>query len=142
MYSQWHSDNQHRIDTLAFAYIEKFHNDNFEDEPNCKIDVRFPDKLEFAKDVVHEMTYEDEAGNSPLTEFLDEMMDEAVNQGSAGIDFPDLRGAEDGGEGFGGRAGLDGRTGFRLRVQTDELALANRGVQHEGFQSGVREDGH
>ena len=60
----------------------------------------------------------------------------------AGIDLPDLRGAEDGGEGFGGRAGLDGRTGFRLRVQTDELALPDGRVEHEGFQSGVREDGH
>lgn len=75
------------IDTLAFAYSENFHN-TF---PDTKIEVNFVDKFGFAKDVIHEMTYEDEAGNSPLTKFLDEMMDEAINQGSTGIDFPETR---------------------------------------------------
>lgn len=76
------------IDTLAFAYTEVFHQDK--DELEQKIQVIFPDKLEFAKDVMWEMTREDEIGNSPLTKFLDDMMAEAVNQGSAGIDFPEI----------------------------------------------------
>lgn len=59
-----------------------------------------------------------------------------------GIDLPHLGAPEDGSERLPGDAALDRATGGGLRVQTDELALAKRGVQHEGFQCGVREDGH
>ena len=59
-----------------------------------------------------------------------------------GIDLPDLRGAEDGRERLGGLPGLDKGTGGGLRVQTDELALPDGRVEHEGFKGGVRDDGH
>ena len=59
-----------------------------------------------------------------------------------GIDLPDLRGAEDGRERLGGLPGLDEGTGGGLRVQTDELALPDCRIEHEGFERGVREDGH
>lgn len=75
------------INTLATAY-EK----GLEDEDGVGgFIVTFPNKRQFAKDVMYAMLEEDETGASALTEFLDKMMDEAVNQGSTGIDFPEAK---------------------------------------------------
>lgn len=61
----------------------------------------------------------------------------------AGIDLPDLRGAEDEGERLQGLPGLDGGLRHGLRVQTDELPATDGRVEHEGFEGGVGEDdGH
>lgn len=50
---------------------------------SCKVDRRR--RIEWAKDVISEMTREDEVGNSPLTQFLDDMMDKAADNGSAAL---------------------------------------------------------
>lgn len=44
------------------------------------------DQERFAKDVLHEMLREREDGSTPLSDFLDKMSEEAVNQGSIGLD--------------------------------------------------------
>lgn len=52
----------------------------------CKVDrLR---RIEWAKDVINEMTREDEVGNSPLAQFLDDMMDKAADNGSAALCWP------------------------------------------------------
>lgn len=45
------------------------------------------DATEFAKDVASEMQCEDEAGASPLTNFIDQMCIAAVNNGTIRIEF-------------------------------------------------------
>ena len=52
----------------------------------CKVDKRR--RIEWAKDVINEMTREDEIGNSPLAQFLDDMMDNAADNGSAALCWP------------------------------------------------------
>ena len=52
----------------------------------CKVDRRR--RIEWAKDVINEMTREDEVGNSPLAQFLDDMMDKAADNGSAALCWP------------------------------------------------------
>lgn len=42
--------------------------------------------MEFGKDVMSEMTHEEEDGSTPLIEFLDKMVMEALEQGSAGVE--------------------------------------------------------
>lgn len=44
------------------------------------------DVHQFAKDVVHAMLDEREDGSTPLSDFLDTMMQSAVNDGSLGLD--------------------------------------------------------
>lgn len=55
----------------------------------CKVDRRR--RIEWAKDVVHEMTREDEIGNSPLAQFLDDMMDKAADNGSGALCWPNAQ---------------------------------------------------
>lgn len=43
------------------------------------------DPEQFAGDVTHEMLREKEDGSSPLSDFLDKMMEAAINDGSLGI---------------------------------------------------------
>ena len=43
------------------------------------------DPEQFVSDVAHEMQREEEDGSSPVTTFLDKMMEEAINEGSMGI---------------------------------------------------------
>ncbi len=52
----------------------------------CKVDKRR--RIEWAKDVISEMTREDEVGNSPLAQFLNDMMDKAAANGSAALCWP------------------------------------------------------
>ena len=53
------------------------------DEKICVVDGRRA--RSWAQDVVNEMLREDEVGNSPLTEFLDEMMVAAAERGSVAM---------------------------------------------------------
>ena len=81
------------IRTLAFAFENSEANNPF-DEDFCDTKRQFSisDPLQFAEDVKHEMSREGEDGSTPLTRFLDLMMDEAVSQGSLGIhDYGDRR---------------------------------------------------
>jgi hypothetical protein len=55
----------------------------------CKVDRRR--RIEWAKDVISEMTREDEVGNSPLAQFLDDMMDKAADNGSAALCWPNIK---------------------------------------------------
>jgi len=43
------------------------------------------DANQFASDVGHEMLREREDGSSPLSDFIDKMSEEAINQGSLGL---------------------------------------------------------
>lgn len=43
------------------------------------------DAPQFASDVVHEMLREREDGSTPLSDFIDKMSEEAINQGSLGL---------------------------------------------------------
>ena len=54
----------------------------------CTVDRRR--RIEWANDVIHEMTREDEVGNSPLAQFLDNMMDKAADNGSAALCWPNV----------------------------------------------------
>lgn len=47
--------------------------------------LTFDDRMEWAKDVVHEITREEEDGNSPLVSLFDNAMTEAIEQGSNGL---------------------------------------------------------
>lgn len=49
------------------------------------------DATKFAKDVLCAMEAEEEDGSSPLSDFLDKMTEEAVNQGSEGLHDEDVR---------------------------------------------------
>lgn len=69
-------------ETLAWASNPK----NGGKLEGCKVDLKRT--AEFAKDVATEMQREDELGNSPLNEFLDEMMQAAADNGSAALIFP------------------------------------------------------
>ena len=44
------------------------------------------DPVEFAKDVVHAMLHEREDGSSPLSDFLDRMMEAALDDGTLGAE--------------------------------------------------------
>lgn len=50
---------------------------------DCKVDARR--RREWATDVVKEMLYENEVGESPLIRFIDEMMRSAADHGSAAL---------------------------------------------------------
>lgn len=52
----------------------------------CKVDGRR--RLDWANDVVREMTRENEIGESPLGKFLDSMMEAAANNGSTALCWP------------------------------------------------------
>ena len=48
------------------------------------------DNLEWAKDVVREITREEEDGSSPLTNLLDKASEDALDQGSIAVWGPEL----------------------------------------------------
>lgn len=82
------------IGVLAFAFEHQDSNNPYvivsKDECGEVYDwiqqFQVTDKKEFANDVIRAMFDEEEDGSTPLTRFLDKMGEEAVNQGSIGID--------------------------------------------------------
>ena len=52
----------------------------------CKVDGRRREA--WARDVGNEMVREDDAGNSPLADFLDGMMEAAADMGSEALNWP------------------------------------------------------
>jgi hypothetical protein len=78
------------VETLAFAFEHGEGNNPFDEAANdFKREATIADPLEFAKDVCRAMNDEGEDGSTPLTRFLDSMMNEAVEQGSLGVADPD-----------------------------------------------------
>ena len=73
------------ISTLAVALKEDEANKYLPEDDVPRI--KRIDDLVFAKDVVYSMNDEDEGGHTPLMKFLDEMMQDAVNLGSQGVEF-------------------------------------------------------
>lgn len=69
-------------ETLAWASNPK----NGGKLEGCRVDMKRT--AEFAKDVARAMEHEDELGNSPLNEFLDEMMQHAADSGSGALILP------------------------------------------------------
>jgi hypothetical protein len=85
--------------TLAFAFENSDFNNPFDDalgdfEKTCHVS----DPAQFAEDVCLELNREDEDGSTPLTRFLDSMMQEAFYQGSLGIHDPEEDEDEEGEE--------------------------------------------
>lgn len=79
------------VDTLGFAFERAEANNPFDEGSGDYLQTfKISDRLEFAKDTARAMNDEGEDGSTPLTRFLDSMMMEAVEQGSMGIEDPDL----------------------------------------------------
>lgn len=61
------------VDTLAFADTER-------------TGLKILNPLEYAKDVANSMADEDDIGATPLTRFIDKMMQSAVDNGSMWVE--------------------------------------------------------
>jgi hypothetical protein len=78
------------IDTLTWAFHHGESNNPFDDESNKFLQqLTIKNPLVFAEDVCLAMNDEAEDGSTPLTRFLDKMMESAVEQGSLGIADPE-----------------------------------------------------
>lgn len=78
------------IRTLAWAFEHSEGNNPYDDSlGDFKREYRIADPVQFAKDVCHEINDEGEDGSTPLTRFLDSMMDNAIENGSLGILDPE-----------------------------------------------------
>lgn len=78
------------VGALAFAFEHSEGNNPFDEASNdYRQRYQIGDPLQFAEDVCRAMNDEAEDGSTPLTRFLDSMMNEAVDQGSLGILDPD-----------------------------------------------------
>jgi hypothetical protein len=78
------------INTLTFAFENGEGNNPYNDSSgDFERSFTVADPLQFARDVCYEINHEAENGSTPLTRFLDHMMDDAVNNGSLGILDPD-----------------------------------------------------
>ena len=56
------------------------------DAENDRGQFKVTDHAVFAKEVVRELNREQEDGSTPLTRLLDQMIEEAINQGAEGIE--------------------------------------------------------
>jgi hypothetical protein len=75
------------IDTLAFAFHESDENNQWDhDLLETRRVYTVIDDLQFAHDVALAANYEAENGSTPLTTFLDDMMQAALNDGSTGVE--------------------------------------------------------
>lgn len=75
------------VNTLAHAAVASDWATPYDDEENDFIRTfAIADPLQFAKDVAHALRDEREDGSSLLTDVLDKAAQEAINQGSEGID--------------------------------------------------------
>lgn len=78
------------VETLTWAFHHSEGNNPYnEDSGKYERTYTVERPADFAKDVCHVMNDEGEDGSTPLTRFLDSMMDEAVNQGSMAIADPE-----------------------------------------------------
>jgi hypothetical protein len=76
------------VGTLAFAHEESQNNEHYNEETEEyeKI-VSITDPKKFAEDIRYSMLNEREDGACPLTLFLDEMCQAAIDDGSLGVKF-------------------------------------------------------
>lgn len=73
--------------TLAHAVVYSDWANPFNEEADDYIrSFAITDAPQFAADVLHEMLREREDGSTPLSDFLDRMSQNAVDQGSLGLD--------------------------------------------------------
>ena len=78
------------IRTLAFAFENGEGNNPYDEASGeFKREFQIANPLQFAEDVCHEINDEGEDGSTPLTQFLDSMMDRAIENGSFGILDPE-----------------------------------------------------
>ncbi len=75
------------IGTLAWAFDHMEENNPYDDNARDFVQAwKVTDPVEFAKDVVGELTNEEEDGSHPLNRLLDQVCNAAADQGSLGID--------------------------------------------------------
>ena len=75
------------IGTLAWAFDHMEENNPWSDKKHDYVQKwKVSDQLEFAKDVVGELTNEQEDGSHPLSVLLDQVSTAAADQGSLGIE--------------------------------------------------------
>jgi hypothetical protein len=75
------------IGTIAWAFDHMEENNTWSDEKNDFVQRwKVTDPVEFAKDVVSELTNEEEDGSHPLSRLLDKVSTAAADQGSIGIE--------------------------------------------------------
>jgi hypothetical protein len=78
------------IRTIAFAFENGEGNNPYDEASGeFKREFQIADPLQFAEDICHEINDEGEDGSTPLTRFLDSMMDKAVENGGLGILDPE-----------------------------------------------------
>ena len=78
------------IRTLAWAFEHGEGNNPYDESlGDFKREYQIADPIQFAEDVCHELNDEGEDGSTPLTRFLDSIMDKAVENGSLGILDPE-----------------------------------------------------
>lgn len=75
------------VGTVAWAFDHMEENNPWSDDKHDFVqEWKVVDPLEFAKDVVGELTREEEDGSHPLHRLLDQVSTAAADQGSLGID--------------------------------------------------------
>lgn len=76
------------VDTLAHSASYADWANPFDEQRDDYIRTfAITDTVQFAKDVTFAMLHEREDGSSPLTDFLDRMMEAALDEGSLGCEF-------------------------------------------------------
>ena len=76
------------ISTLAFSAHERENNEYCEEDNRPK--WRIVDERQFAKDVLYAMQIEKEDGSTPLTDFLDDMIEDALDEGSIAVEYDEF----------------------------------------------------
>jgi len=75
------------VNTLAFAFEHSDDNNPWNGKQHKFIRTwKVTDIAQFAKDVMYELLSEEEDGSSPLSNFFDRACQNALNEGSIGID--------------------------------------------------------
>jgi hypothetical protein len=75
------------VNTLAGAFVFSSNNNPYDEKKGDYVQVlKVIDAKEFAVDITGAMESQEEDGSSPLSDFLDEMFEAAVNNGSMGVD--------------------------------------------------------
>lgn len=75
------------IGTLAWAFEHMVENNPWNDEDRDFVQAwKVSDPLEFAKDVINALTYEEEDGSNPLNRMLDKVSSAVADNGSLSIE--------------------------------------------------------